>query len=256
MKKLVARDHREAYDYWARYSDDPALMANREAGYTRFKVANVAAMLPLQAGSRVLDVGPGDGALFRLIASRVASCCGVDPSPTAVERLNRMFSDLGNVEFRVGSGEELPFPDDAFDVVVMNSVLLILPSPESASRCLGELVRVCRPGGTVFVGEVPFTAEGEGGLRGYLGRKYRELGPVLMGKHLFRTYARPLLRGEPLVVGPMLKTLHFGPEEFAGMARSHGALVECHIHREPRGPSTTRNDYLLRVPPVPPVPPG
>jgi cyclopropane fatty-acyl-phospholipid synthase-like methyltransferase len=44
---------------------------------------------PLRAESRVPDVGPGDGALFREIAGRVAACVGVDASAAAGEKLGR-----------------------------------------------------------------------------------------------------------------------------------------------------------------------
>ena len=66
-RKLVANSHIEAYDLWASEFDDPALMANRDAATTRRKLARVAESLALDPSSRVLDVGPGDGALFRHI---------------------------------------------------------------------------------------------------------------------------------------------------------------------------------------------
>lgn len=87
LRKRVARSHAEAYDLWAREFVDPALMANRDAETTRRKLERVAAGLPLEATTRVLDVGPGDGALFRHVAGRVAACCGVDPSDAAVAKL-------------------------------------------------------------------------------------------------------------------------------------------------------------------------
>ena len=104
-KKRVARDHREAYDLWATHFDDPALMANRDARTTLRKLEKLARQLPLEHGSRVLDVGPGDGALFRIIAARVRRCQGVDPSVNAVAKLNALFRDAPNVEFTVGSAE-------------------------------------------------------------------------------------------------------------------------------------------------------
>ena len=60
-KKLIARDHREAYDLWATHFDDPALMANRDAKTTLRKLENLVRQLPLEQGSRVLDVGPSIG---------------------------------------------------------------------------------------------------------------------------------------------------------------------------------------------------
>jgi ubiquinone/menaquinone biosynthesis C-methylase UbiE len=248
MKRLVAKDHREAYHYWAEHFDDPSLMSNRHPRITDFKVANIARQIPLASDSRVLDVGPGDGALLRLLAPRVERCCGVDPSPSAVRKLTGLFADLPNVEFAVGSSEAIPYPDNAFDVVVINSVILILPSRDAVDRTLAELVRVCRPGGTVFVGEVPFKDERRGGLPAYLARKVREVGAVRCAVHLYRVHLRPVLRGEPLLTFPA-KSLHFESEDFMALCRRHGVRVECRPHLEPRRRSMTRNDYVLtRVP--------
>ncbi len=88
---------------WAEHFEDPALMANRDAQTTRRKLERVAARLPLTQSSSVLDVGPGDGALFRLIAGRVSRCCGVDPSEHAVTRLRALFRDVSDVEFVLGT---------------------------------------------------------------------------------------------------------------------------------------------------------
>jgi ubiquinone/menaquinone biosynthesis C-methylase UbiE len=248
VKRLRARDHREAYDYWATCFDDPALMNNREARHTQFKIGRLVEQLPLDADSHVLDVGPGDGSLFRAIASRVARCCGVDPSENAIARLRSLFEGAPNVEFAVGTSDRIPFDDDTFDVVVINSVILVLPDVETVDRTLGELVRVCRPGGTVFVGEVPFCAEGEGGIRSYFLRKIRELGLAGTLRSVYRTYLRPVLRGGPLVTAPLGKTLHFPAAGFAERCRRHGVEVAVRRHLEPRRPSLTRNDYVLRVP--------
>lgn len=163
-RRLVARDHRDAYDLWAKHFSDPALMANRDSEATRLKIARLALQLPLEPSSFLLDVGPGDGALFRLVANGVHRCCGVDPSAAAVSNLASLFRGAKNVEFVVGSAEEIPYPDDEFDVVVIDSVLHCLPAKENVDRSLAELVRVCKPGGLVFVGELPFRSELERGI--------------------------------------------------------------------------------------------
>jgi ubiquinone/menaquinone biosynthesis C-methylase UbiE len=245
-KKLVARDHREAYDMYAKHFRDPALMANRDADATRRKLARVVELLPLNSKSRVIDVGPGDGTLFRLIAERVAVCRGVDPSPHAVERLERMFRDVRNVEFSVGSSQRIPFPDDSFDVVVINSVLHVLPSLSDVEESLAELVRVYAGGGAIFVGEFPFRSELERGIFVHMGRKLRESGLWNYIRLLVTIYLRPVLRGEPVVLYPA-KNLHIAEADFRSLCQPHGLSVETYRHRELSGPSTTRNDYLLAL---------
>ena len=246
VKKLIARDYREAYALRARHFEEAALMTGRDAASTRFKIANLIEQLPLSQGTRVLDVGPGDGALFRSIASEVALCCGVDPSVHAVERLRDLFAQSDNVHFEVGTCESIPLSDCSFDVVVINSVLLMLPSPDAVRRTLRELARVCRDDGLIFVGEVPFRSEGELGPIENLRRVVGDYGLVGSARIAYRTYVRPLLFEGVVLVEPLLRTLHFPAEEFGALCREAGLSCRCVPHRELKRVSTTRNDYLLQ----------
>ena len=246
VRKLVARDHQQAYDFWATHFDDPALMANRDAETTLRKLEALVRQLPWTPESEVLDLGPGDGTLFRLIAARVRRCCGVDPSEHAIARLERSFQGASNVAFAVGSADSIPHPDAEFDIVVINSVLQMLPSISAIRRSLVELNRVCRPGGLIFVGELPFRSELGSGILVHLARKLREFGARSLLRTLYRVYLRPVLRGLPVVVYPA-SNLHVPRQEFETICRELGLGVECRRHQEVRRPSSTRNDYLLRL---------
>jgi len=246
VRKLVARDHQQAYDFWATHFEDPALMANRDSETTRRKLEALARQLPLTQESVVLDVGPGDGALFRLISSRVRRCCGVDPSEAAIAKLRRSFQGAPNVEFAIGSADSIPHPDAGFDIVVINSVLQMLPSISAIQSSLVELIRVCRPGGLIFVGELPFRSELDRGILVHTLRKLREFGARSLLRTLYHVYARPLLRGEPVVLYPA-SNLHVPQQEFEALCGKLGLGVECRRHHELRRPSSTRNDYLLRL---------
>jgi ubiquinone/menaquinone biosynthesis C-methylase UbiE len=245
-RKLVAADHQQAYDLWATHFDDPALMANRDAETTRWKLEAVVRKLPLTPDSVILDVGPGDGTLFRLVGARVRRCCGVDPSTNAVARLRGLFEGSSNVEFTIGTAEAIPYPDATFDVVVINSVLQALPETAAIERALAEAVRVCRPGGTIFVGELPFRSELGQGLLRHMGRKVGEYGAGRFAKLIYRVYVRPVLRNEPVVLYPASK-LHVQEADFRALCAKLGASVECSRHHELRRPSFTRNDYVLCV---------
>jgi ubiquinone/menaquinone biosynthesis C-methylase UbiE len=243
-KRLVAKDHREAYDLWATHFSDPALMANRDATSNVRKLGRVASALPLDPDADELDVGPGDGTLFRLIHRGIARGCGVDPSDAAVRRLRRLFDDVDNVEFLTGTATALPLPDDSVDIVVINSVVHALPSTEDVAEAVAEVVRVCRPGGSVFVGELPFRDETSAGIRAHLADKLRESGLRNLGRLLFHVYVKPLLRGEPILLYPAT-ALHVPAAEFLEMCAPLGVAVEVRRHRELRHASLTRNDYLL-----------
>jgi SAM-dependent methyltransferase len=131
---------------------DPGQVAARAA---YLELAGVA------AGSRVLDVGCGSGAVTRALARLVGPTgrvVGLDPSPgllaVAAELIERD-GVAGSVELRVGQAQALPFQDGAFDVVLAVTTLAHLPQAEQA---IPELVRVARPGGRVGV----FDLDGDG----------------------------------------------------------------------------------------------
>lgn len=58
---------------------------------------------------------------------------------------------LGKFFFSPGSTLRIPYPDDFFDVVFSNGVLMHLASVEEAEIAIKELARVTKPGGKLFV---------------------------------------------------------------------------------------------------------
>ncbi len=103
----------------------------------------------------VLEVGCGEGFLLRILQgldSRGLSpeITGLDVRPEAVAFADRTL--LGRPNLLAGSCYALPFPDDAFDLVVCSQVLEHLSDPE---RALGELRRVARRAVLVSVPREP-----------------------------------------------------------------------------------------------------
>jgi ubiquinone/menaquinone biosynthesis C-methylase UbiE len=222
-------------------------MASRDAQTTRRKLQRLAAQLPLAPSSRVLDIGPGDGQLFDLVAADVRWCLGIDPNAKVIDRLRLRMAGRDDVAFATGTANGLPVADSQFDVVVINSVLQLLPDTLAIEACVRELARVCRPGGTIFVGELPFQDELEHGIAAHLVRKLRESGLANLSRLLFHQYLLPLARREPLILYPTDGT--FVPaEEFQMIVRSQGLTVETTRHRELKAESLTRNDYVIQKP--------
>jgi ubiquinone/menaquinone biosynthesis C-methylase UbiE len=113
--------------------------------------------LRLRAGSRVLDVGCGPGAVMPLLAERVGPAgrvAGVDLSRQLVAEAHRRFrgTDLP-VEIRVGDAQALDFADASFDAVRADRVLLYV---RNARTAILELARVAMAGGRVVVTEFDF----------------------------------------------------------------------------------------------------
>ncbi|MBW8795388.1 MAG: methyltransferase domain-containing protein [Streptomyces sp.] len=99
---------------------------------------------------RLLDVGCGPGMLVRHLldtrpgAFRITGC---DLSPAMIDAAAARTAGSGDVEFSVACVEEMPFPDQYFDVVVAMGVL----EYADAGDALREIARVVRPGGLVVV---------------------------------------------------------------------------------------------------------
>jgi len=121
-------------------------------------VENSAAYLAphLRPGLAVLDVGCGPGTITVDLAARVAPgrVVGLDVSPAPLDEARALAASSGvTVGFEVGDVYALAAPDDSFDVVHAHQVLQHLTDPVAA---LGEMARVCRPGGLLAVRDVDY----------------------------------------------------------------------------------------------------
>lgn len=107
-----------------------------------------------RAGERVLDIGCGPGKLVRTLGSVVGpegAAVGVDPSATAVAD-NRRRDRAAHHRYEVGPAQDLPLPDDAFDIVTCTFVMHHIPEAHRAAA-LAQMWRVLRPGGRVLLAD-------------------------------------------------------------------------------------------------------
>ena len=103
----------------------------------------------LAAGMRFLDVAAGSGALSIPAAHRGARVTATDISPAMVARLEaRARAEGCQIETRVMDGHALALEDGAFDVAGSQYGVMLFPD---LARALGEMVRVTKPGGRVFL---------------------------------------------------------------------------------------------------------
>ncbi|WP_321493368.1 class I SAM-dependent methyltransferase [uncultured Desulfobacter sp.] len=100
---------------------------------------------------RALDVGTGPGQLAFYLARAGFKTTGIDISAHMVARADQTArSDGLSCDFRTGDAEQLPFEDNAFDVVVTRNLVWTLPDPGAAIR---EWHRVLKPGGRIIISD-------------------------------------------------------------------------------------------------------
>jgi SAM-dependent methyltransferase len=106
--------------------------------------------LDLQSHCTVLDVAAGTGLLGRAIAPYVKQVVAMDATPEMLRegRHQAARDGLANIVFEHGLAEALPYPTDTFDMVASRFAMHHFADPRAA---MNQMVRVCRPGGTVAV---------------------------------------------------------------------------------------------------------
>lgn len=106
--------------------------------------ALTAEIMSLRPGARVLDVGCLGLSLYKRCKALRGDLrhfgCDIIADQEVPEDLVFRTADL--------SREKIPFADDSFDLVVASHIIEHLPN---AVALFGELLRVCRPGGRVYV---------------------------------------------------------------------------------------------------------
>jgi 2-polyprenyl-6-hydroxyphenyl methylase/3-demethylubiquinone-9 3-methyltransferase len=134
-------------DTW--WNDDSVLSLLRTSinparfGYMRRMLVEDLGIDP--RGRTALDVGSGGGLLAEEFARLGFRVTGIDPSAESVETARAHAAQEGlDIEYTVGAGEQLPFPDESFDIAYCCDVL---EHVDDLGRVLAETSRVLKPGG-------------------------------------------------------------------------------------------------------------
>lgn len=130
------------YDYFSRFMESSAV--------------EFLDRLSVEPGASLLDVACGSGQLGLIAARRGAKVTGADIATNSIlAARGRAISEGLDARFDEADAEALPYADASFDVVATIYGAMFAPRPE---RVTTELLRVCRPGGTIAMGN--WTKEG------------------------------------------------------------------------------------------------
>ena len=108
----------------------------------------------LRPGERVLDAACGTGVVTKLAAERIApggTVAGLDPNPAMLAVARATTPSDVSIDWHQAPAEDLPFPDESFDVVLCGMGLQFFSNRGAGVR---EFHRVLVPGGRL-VANVP-----------------------------------------------------------------------------------------------------
>jgi 2-polyprenyl-6-hydroxyphenyl methylase/3-demethylubiquinone-9 3-methyltransferase len=140
--------NRLADQWWTDNSFFSLLRTGLNRGRFGYFQSVLGQLRPEVRGLTALDIGCGGGLLAEEFARAGFRVTGVDPSEASlhVARAHARESGL-EIDYRHASGEALPFPDGAFDIVYCCDVL---EHVSDLDQVIAESARVLKPGGLYF----------------------------------------------------------------------------------------------------------
>jgi len=117
----------------------------------------------IKSGDVILDLGCGPGTLLISLADkfRDTKSYGVDLSQRTLEVASKTIFNLGLndvITLKDGDIEDLPFPDDYFDVILSQAVINLIPNKKKAFE---EIARVIKADGRIVISDCIKKAEVE-----------------------------------------------------------------------------------------------
>jgi ubiquinone/menaquinone biosynthesis C-methylase UbiE len=121
-------------------------------GYNLTK--RTAEITQMRSGLNILDVSSGRGTQSIFYAENYdVTVTGLDISEDMINTARKRTDEKGltdKVQFIRGDSQNLPFPNDTFDIVINECAVGI---PDNSQQVLNEMIRVVKKGGTVAIHE-------------------------------------------------------------------------------------------------------
>lgn len=114
-----------------------------------YEVAELDRLLAGREFGRSLEIGCGYGRMSGWIANHADHPVAIEPNAEALAQAETLYPEI---DFYEAVANDLPFPDDSFDLVVSWAVLTHVP-PGTFEECVAEIDRVLTDDGTILLCE-------------------------------------------------------------------------------------------------------
>jgi ubiquinone/menaquinone biosynthesis C-methylase UbiE len=101
-------------------------------------------------GESILDAGCGNGRNMHWFYNSDFDIWGVDKDPRSIKQVKELYPKLSN-NIKIAELTQLPFRDDYFDHIICSAVLHFALNKKQFQAMFSELVRVLKPGGSIFI---------------------------------------------------------------------------------------------------------
>ena len=102
-------------------------------------------------GESILDAGCGSGRNLYWFVQNDFDISAIDRSTEAINMLKIQYPELKNDQLSVCPVEKMPFPTNHFDHIISSAVLHFAHNLLQFQNMLAEMVRVVKPGGSLFI---------------------------------------------------------------------------------------------------------
>lgn len=215
---------------------------------TDFVISNILLQFKIKPTSTIVDVGCGDCTLFKQLLKKFkggysGKLIGILPNLEEILRVERSIIDNHEIKSSVialqhGTVDNINLPDGHCDLLVVNSVIHgAAENLKDARTALIELIRIIKPGGQLYIGELPSVDE-------FADRNYNKDSIISWLKWIYIQRGFPefwvnflrvikcMVSKEPFIIEPK-KKFYMLPENFIEMMKNFGVqVIRYYPHQE------------------------
>lgn len=256
MPVLRIDNYLDGYRIRAKAEDIHEMAARPDKKFlTEFANRRILDAIKPDSDDLLVDIGCGDATLLRMARGRTKESIGIVSTEEEQQTLCSVFPWL---QVKVGTLCSLPVESGIATKIVCNSVFAYLRCEAEVETGLREIVRIARPGATIWIGEVPDVDEYKHyGM--YRGNSMVGLLCHLLRRNGMRSFLGMIRRwlkaifGDEQIVLSSAAMFYTSPERIISLAESCGLRLETYSRpKEPDRDGTVtdakfRYDYLFTV---------